>query len=95
MNGVWLAPPTSAPASASRWRQKPSAEKRNTFSECQSSSSGSPLRPPYNAVVRNEYSYAVLTVVNGSHLRLEQVDEGGARLDEFVMRKDRPRPAWL
>ncbi|KAH9395647.1 hypothetical protein TYRP_020380 [Tyrophagus putrescentiae] len=48
------------------------------------------LRPPYNAVVRNEYSYTVLTVVNGSHLQVEQVDEGGARLDEFVMRKDRP-----
>lgn len=53
------------------------------------------LRPPYNAAVRNEYSYTVLTVVNGSHLQVEQVDEGGARLDEFVMRKDRPRPAWL
>lgn len=52
-------------------------------------------RPPYSAFVSNVYSYTVLTVANGSHLFLEQVDEKGKTIDEIFIRKNRPRPAWL
>ncbi|OTF77515.1 hypothetical protein BLA29_013152, partial [Euroglyphus maynei] len=59
-----------------------------------------PVRPnphPYTAYVSNDYGYTYMTVMNETHIQLQQVsrNQNGKVIDEFTLIKEKHGPeAW-